>query len=187
MNHDRYDVIVVGARCAGATLATYLARGGASVLVVDKDTLPSDQIISTHTIHSAGMDVLDEVAVGDAVRAVAPAMRIVRLRKNEGIVDVPTAEGRHEYCPRRKRLDTLLQGAAHNAGAAVLDRTRVVGIEWQNGRAAGIRAVRDGEERLFTAPLIVGADGRHSTVARLTNAPEYLGYDAPRGAYWGYW
>lgn len=58
---DRYDVIVVGARCAGATLATYLARAGASVLVVDRDALPSDQVISTHVVHAAGMDVLDEV------------------------------------------------------------------------------------------------------------------------------
>lgn len=187
MNDSSYDVIVVGARCAGATLATYLARGGASVLVVDKDTLPSDQIISTHTIHPAGMDVLDEVGVGDAVREVAPAMRIVRLRKNDGIVDVPTAEGRHEYCPRRKRLDALLQRAARSAGAVVLDRTRVAGIVWQDERAAGIRAVRDGEECVFTAPLIVGADGRHSAIARLTKAAEYLGYDAPRAAYWGYW
>lgn len=187
MHDGSYDVIVVGARCAGATLATYLARRGASVLVVDKDALPSDQIISTHTIHPAGMDVLDEVGVGGAVRAVAPAMRVVRLRKNDGIVDVPTPDGRHEYCPRRKRLDALLQRAAQSAGAMVLDRTRVAGIVWQDGRAAGIRAVRGGKECLFTAPLIVGADGRHSTIAHLTKAEEYLGYDAPRASYWGYW
>ena len=77
----RYDVVIVGARCAGATLATFLARAGASVLLLDKDRLPSDQILSTHTIHPPGLDVLDEVGVGDAVRAVAPPTHIVRLRK----------------------------------------------------------------------------------------------------------
>jgi flavin-dependent dehydrogenase len=48
---SRHDVVIVGARCAGATLATFLARSGASVLLLDKDQLPSDQILSTHTIH----------------------------------------------------------------------------------------------------------------------------------------
>jgi flavin-dependent dehydrogenase len=55
---SRYDVVIVGARCAGATLATFLARGGASVVLLDKDRLPSDQILSTHTIHPPGLDSL---------------------------------------------------------------------------------------------------------------------------------
>jgi 2-polyprenyl-6-methoxyphenol hydroxylase-like FAD-dependent oxidoreductase len=58
MSIPDYDAIIVGARCAGATLATYLARSGASVLLLDKDKQPSDQILSTHTIHPPGIDVL---------------------------------------------------------------------------------------------------------------------------------
>ena len=184
---DRYDVIIVGARCAGATLAIYLARQGRAVLLVDRDALPSDQVLSTHLVHAPGMEVLDDVGVGDAVRSVAPPMRIVRLRKNNGIVDVEMPPGREEYCPRRERLDGLLMRSAQAAGADVLDRTRVSDVVWQNGRAAGIRATRGDKEHVFSAPLIVGADGRHSTIARLVNAEEYLGYDGPRGAYWGYW
>jgi menaquinone-9 beta-reductase len=187
MTTGTYDAIIVGARCAGATLASYLARGGASVLVVDKDPLASDQVLSTHLVHGAGMEVLDEVGVGDAVRTVAPAMRVVRLRKNSGIVDVPMPNGRYEYCPRRARLDSLLQRAAEGAGATVLDRTRVTDIVWRDGRAAGVRAMREGGECVFNAPLVVGADGRHSTIAQLAGAEEYLGYDGPRAAYWGYW
>ena len=85
---SRHDVVVVGARCAGATLATFLARAGASVLLLDKDRLPSDQVLSTHTIHPPGIDVLDEVGVGAAIRAVAPPTQIVRLRKNDAFVDI---------------------------------------------------------------------------------------------------
>ena len=40
---------------------------------------------------------------------------------------------------------------------------------------------------MFRASLVVGADGRHSTVARQVEAEEYLGYDAPRAMFWGYW
>jgi 2-polyprenyl-6-methoxyphenol hydroxylase-like FAD-dependent oxidoreductase len=34
---------------------------------------------------------------------------------------------------------------------------------------------------------VVGADGRHSTIARLTGVEEYLGFDMTRGGYWFYW
>lgn len=185
---DVYDVIVVGARCAGATLATFLARAGASVLLLDRDRLPSEQVLSTHTIHPPGLDVLDEIGVGGAVRSLAPAMRVVRLRKNSAHVDVSYGGGRAEYCPRRKRLDGLLQDAALAAGAELRDRTRVTAVVEVGGRAAAVRAVGpSGHEHELRAGLVVGADGRHSTVAREVRAEEYLGYDAPRFTYWGYW
>jgi menaquinone-9 beta-reductase len=185
---SRHDVVIVGARCAGATLATFLARAGASVLLLDKDPLQIDQILSTHTIHPPGLDVLDEVGVGDAVRAVAPPIHIVRLRKNDAFVDFEFSGGRAEYCPRRKRLDGLLQDAAASAGVEVLDRTRVTSLVRDGDRVVGVRAQGSTRQELvFRASLVVGADGRHSTVARQVEAEEYLGYDAPRAMFWGYW
>jgi flavin-dependent dehydrogenase len=184
----RVDVVIVGARCAGATLATFLARAGASVLLLEKDPLRTDQILSTHTIHPPGLDVLDEVGVGEAVRAVAPPTHIVRLRKNDAFVDIEFPDGRAEYCPRRSRLDGLLQDAAASAGVEVLEQTRVASLVRDGDRVAGVRATGPaGQEHLFRAGLVVGADGRHSTVARQVEAEEYLGYDAPRAMYWGYW
>jgi flavin-dependent dehydrogenase len=185
---SRYDVLIVGARCAGATLATFLARTGASVLLLDKDRLRSDQILSTHTIHPPGLDVLDEVGVGEAVRAVSPPTHVVRLRKNDVVVDYGFSGGRAEYCPRRARLDGLLQDAAASAGVEVLDRTRVTSLVRDGDRVVGVRAAgAAGQELVFRASLVVGADGRHSTVAHQVEAEEYLAYDAPRAMFWGYW
>ena len=185
---SRHDVVIVGARCAGATLATFLARAGASVLLLDKDRLRSDQILSTHTIHPPGLDVLDEVGVGGAVRAVAPPTHVVRLRKNEAFVDIEFPPERAEYCPRRARLDGLLQDAAASAGVEVRDRTQVTSLVRDGDRVVGVRAAGPaGEEHAFRASLVVGADGRYSTIARLVEAEEYLGYDAPRAMFWGYW
>ena len=45
-----YDVIIVGARCAGSPTAMLLARKGYRVLVVDRATFPSDTV-STHIVH----------------------------------------------------------------------------------------------------------------------------------------
>ena len=182
-----HDVIIVGARCAGASLATFLGRAGMSVLLVDKDPLPSDQVISTHTIHPLGTDVLDELGVGAAVREKAPPSPVVRLRKNDAHVDLQFENGRAEYCPRRERLDGLLQDAAAAAGAELRDRTRVTGLVQEGGRVVGVRAETDGREDTVRAGLVVGADGRHSTVARLVDADEYLAWNAARAAYWGYW
>jgi menaquinone-9 beta-reductase len=185
---SHHDVVIVGARCAGATLATFLARAGASVLLLDKDRLPSDQILSTHTIHPPGVDVLDEVGVGNAVRAVSPPTHIVRLRKNDAIVDYEFGEGRAEYCPRRQRLDGLLQDAAASAGVELLDQIRVTSLVWEGDRVVGVRAVgATGQEQEFGGSFVVGADGRHSTVARQVKAEEYLAYDGPRAMFWGYW
>jgi flavin-dependent dehydrogenase len=185
---SRYDVVIVGARCAGATLATFLARAGASVVLLDKDPRSTDQILSTHTIHPPGVDVLDELGVGNAVRAVAPPTHLVRLRKNDAFVDIEFPGDRAEYCPRRSRLDGLLQDAAASAGVEFLDHTRVTSLVRDGDRVVGVRAAGSaGQEHEFRASLVVGADGRHSTVARQVEAEEYLAYDAPRAMFWGYW
>ena len=189
MANKEYSVVIIGARCAGATLAVYLARAGLSVLLVDKDELPSDQVLSTHTIHPPGIDVLDEVGVGMAVRSVCPPSRVMRLRKNENSVDIVYSDGRAEFCPRRKRLDGLLQEAALNAGVDLMDRTRLLSLEIEQGRVTGVRVLSSSlnKELIFKADLVIGADGRHSAVAQMVAAEEYLAYDAPRAMYWGYW
>jgi 2-polyprenyl-6-methoxyphenol hydroxylase-like FAD-dependent oxidoreductase len=84
---------------------------------------PSRDDCVAHTIHPPGVDVLDEVGVGDAVRAVSPPTHLVRLRKYDAIVDYSSADGKAEYCPRRQRLDGLLQDAASSAGVELLDQT----------------------------------------------------------------
>ena len=189
MVNKKFDVVIVGARCTGATLAVYLAREGVSVLLIDKDELPGDQVLSTHTIHPPGIDILDEVGIGNAIREACPPSRIMRLNKNGNSVDVMHAEGRAEYCPRRKRLDRLLQEAALKEGVELLDRTRLIKLEIGNDRVAGVRAINSNtnQELVFTAGLVVGADGRHSSVAQMAGAAEYLAYDAPRAMYWAYW
>ena len=187
MPPPQYDVLVVGARCAGAALATFLGREGVKVLAVDRATLPSDQVLSTHTIHPPGIDILDELGVGDAVREVTPPTRTVRLRKGDAWAEASFPDGRAEYCPRRERLDRLLQEAAANSGAEVRDRTRALGLLCENGRVTGARVEHDGVQEDIRADLVVGADGRHSFVAAEVGAGEYMGYDAPRAMYWAYW
>jgi flavin-dependent dehydrogenase len=188
MTGEAYDAVIVGGRCAGAALATFLARDGASVALLDADAAGSDQLISTHTVHPSGMDVLDELGVAEAVRALAPPpATAIRFEVDGAYVDVELPPGRFECCPRRYRLDRLVQEAAVDAGAEFLDRTRVTEVLVDEGRVTGVRATRDGSTFELKASITVGADGRRSTVAKAVGAEEYLAYDSPRGMFWAYW
>jgi flavin-dependent dehydrogenase len=186
---ESFDVIVVGARCAGSGLACHLARSGASVALVDAARLPSDQRASTHLVQPPGIAELDALGIGKAVRHAAPALHALRLSYDGEEARLPYGEGRTAHCVRREQLDGLLQDAAAKAGADLRDGTRVVDlIRDGEDRVRGVVTLQDGSHReRLEAGLVVGADGRGSTVAKLTGAAEYLGYEGARACYWAYW
>lgn len=68
-----YDVIIVGARCAGSPLAMLLAKQGADVLLVDRATFPRD-IPQGHFIHRHGPRRLRNWGLLDKVAARTPAV-----------------------------------------------------------------------------------------------------------------
>jgi flavin-dependent dehydrogenase len=181
------EVLVVGARCAGATLAHFLARAGKRVLAVDADDFPSDQPMSTHFIQAYGMQLLDELGVGDKVRAIAPPVRSFLNGVEDAVarLDLPPDIG--ACCVRRLDLDGLLQAEARAAGAEIQPRTRLVELLREGARVVGGVVERDGAREPIRAEVVVGADGPRSTVAELVRAEEYQGYDAERGVYWAYW
>jgi flavin-dependent dehydrogenase len=184
---ESFDTIVVGARCAGASLATHLAKAGQRVLLLDAAKLPSDQPLSTHAVSPPGIDWLDELGVGDEVRALAPPCHGLRLQMLSASVDVPYPAGRAARCLRRQHLDRILQDAAVRAGAELRDRTKVVGLVRDGGRVVGVQALHGDVRSEPRARIVVGADGRNSQVAELAGAKEYLAYDNPRFGYWAYW
>ena len=187
MDTGTFDTIVVGARCAGASVATHLAKAGQKVLLLDAAKFPSDQPLSTHFVSPRGVDWLDELGAGEAVRAMAPPSHGVRLAMLHTNLDVTYARGRSGRCLRRLRLDPALQECAVRAGADLRDRTKVVGLLREGDRVVGVQAVHGDVRSEYRARIVVGADGRGSQVAELAGAKEYLGYDNPRFAYWAYW
>lgn len=174
---ESFDVVVVGARCAGAALAQRLAGAGLAVALLDAAKLPSDQRSSTHLIQPAGIDELDALGVGDSVRRASPELRAVRLSYDGHEARLPYGEGRAAHCLRRETLDGLLQQAAVDAGAELRAGTKVVDlIRDEHGRVAGVEIRQRGNDtKRLHADLVIGADGRHSTIAKLVGAEEYLG------------
>jgi 2-polyprenyl-6-methoxyphenol hydroxylase-like FAD-dependent oxidoreductase len=182
---ESFDVIVVGARCAGAPLATMLARDGLRVCLVDKDRFPSDTP-SSHGIQPTGIQVLERIGVLDSLLKLAPP--ILRLRMVFDDASVPAADvvaitGAAGLSVRRITLDEILVNAAADAGAEVRVQTAVTGLVEDDGRVAGVTTTA-GELR---APLVVGADGTRSAVARMVGAREYHPTRNGRIFMWAYY
>ena len=186
-----YDVIVVGARCAGSPLALLLARKGYRVLLVDRASFPSDTI-STQFIWLSGTACLNRWGLLDRLRATnCPPVREVGI--DFGAFSLkgtpPSIDGVTEmFCPRRTVLDKLLLDAAAEAGAEVEQAFTVTGLASSNGRVTGIRGHRrNGEEINESARLVVGADGRHSVVASAVGAEEYNTKPVMTCCYYSFW
>jgi flavin-dependent dehydrogenase len=187
-----FDVIVVGARCAGASLAMLLARGGHRVAVVDRASFPSDTM-STHFLWPRAAFRLRDWGLLDRLHARGCAP-IEQLTFDVGPVQMsgmgPGVEGQTAaYCPRRTVLDTVLVEAAVEAGADLIDGVVVDDVVWADGRVSGVRGRRRGVGGSVSlrAPLVVGADGLHSTVARRVAAHVYNHHPPLTCVYYSYW
>ena len=186
-----FDVVVVGARCAGSPLGMLLARAGHRVLVVDRGTFPSDTI-STHFIQLSGVARLARWGLLEAVEASgAPVIRTGVLDFEAEPLEADTTMGTPlpgNFAPRRTVLDEILVDGARAAGAEVREGAFVDSVITDGGRVAGIEG-RDAGGSPFTATarLVVGADGRNSMVARAVEAPTTKEVPSLSWGYYSYW
>jgi 2-polyprenyl-6-methoxyphenol hydroxylase-like FAD-dependent oxidoreductase len=174
---ESFDVIIVGGRCAGASLATLLARAGMKVAVIEQAKFPK-VTLSSHLIEADALMFLQQLGVLDAVRDTGVRfMKQIDLRLNDLrlITSWPLRFddlGGSAFL-RRHLLDSILADAAIQAGADVRMSTKVVEMLWDGKRASGVRVQHEGSESTLHAPLIVGADGRSSTVGYMCGARKY--------------
>ncbi len=183
-------VVVVGARCAGSPLATLLARRGVRVAVVEQATFPRDTL-STHYFEARALAFLNRLGVMDKIRATgAPFVtrNDVRFDELEYVTPIPQQSGDvgGGASVRRPLLDPILASAAAEAGADLRMGTRVTSLLEEQGRVAGVRVTQNGSEATLHARLVVGADGRNSTIARLAGARKYNLTTNERFVYWSF-
>lgn len=191
MNVESHDAIVVGARCAGSPAAMLLARNGYRVLLLDKATFPSDTM-STHHVHPPGVAALDRWGLLDRLEATGcPPVETYSFdfgpltisgspRPIDGI-----ARG---YCSRRTVLDKLLADAAVEAGAELREGFTVDEILASDGTVTGIRGhAKGGGEVTERANVVIGADGRHSLVAKTVKPEQYNERRSHLAMYYAYW
>lgn len=185
------DVIVVGARCAGAPLAMLLARQGLRALVLDRARFPSD-VISTHMLWPPGVAALHRWGVWPAIAAGGPGI----CRRSDSFFPGGALCGPwhavdgvdYTISLRRFFFDAVLVDAARKAGAEVREGVVVERLLFEDDSVVGVeaRTIATGSRFRERAALVVGADGRHSTVALQVKAEHYNTVPPLTGSYYTY-
>src|SRR4051794_6132461 len=165
---EERDAVIVGARCAGSTLAIALAERGWDVLVVDRDTFPSDTV-STHMMYPNTLARLEQLGVLDRLLAEHSvpmlASRITAFGHEVAGRYTPVGGFDLSLGPRRLVLDSAIVDTALEAGAEGRFGEKVVdliGSGTEDDPVAGV-VLENGDQ--VTARWVFGADGRGSTVA----------------------
>ncbi|MGZ5313041.1 MAG: NAD(P)/FAD-dependent oxidoreductase [Solirubrobacterales bacterium] len=187
---ERYDAVIVGARCAGSTAAIALARGGWDVLLIDRDEFPSDTV-STHGLWPNSIARLEELGV---LQLMQSRHRINFCRHRARILDheligefTPIGGHTRGTGPRRRVLDTALLDTAREAGAEARLGEKVKGLLGTGTGKDPVRGVVTEGGGEVEARWVLGADGRASTVAKvlgLQREHEKRGEFSMLYAYW---
>ncbi|KUM99162.1 FAD-dependent oxidoreductase [Streptomyces yokosukanensis] len=186
-----YDVIVIGARCAGSPTAMLFARQGYRVLLLEKARFPQDTL-SSHYIHMQGMSLLNRWGLLDKFRAAGCRPITHQSYEGPGVridgFSLPMDGLTYTYAPRRYVLDPLLAEGAVAAGVEFRQGCAVKDLLWEDDRVVGVRyTTPGGAEASERARLVVGADGMRSLVARKVGAPNVIEHPRMTTTYYSYW
>ena len=166
-----FDVIVVGARVAGSAAAIMLARAGLRILLVDKASFPSDTI-STHIVLSGGAQVLNRIGAMEALER-AGGFRFGSMRTLGPSFDfrgelLGKGEDLRGICLGREKMDAVMLDLARSfESVAVRDGFRVTDLLIEDGAVRGVRGEDKSGAVEIRAPLVIGADGMRSTIAKI--------------------
>ena len=185
----RYGCCVAGGGPAGMMLGFLLARAGVEVLVLEKhaDFLRD---FRGDTIHPSTLEVLFELGILKDFLAL-PHQEVLRFSAQVGEIQVPFADFTHlpthckflAFMPQWDFLDFLAACGKRYPAFHLWMRAEAVGLIEEGGRVVGVEVVTPEGKRDVRADLVVGADGRHSTVRERAALP-VREFGAPMDVLW---
>src|SRR5687767_10574786 len=170
-----YQVIIIGGRPAGTSLAIRLGRQNIKTLLVDKATFPSlPSVPSGPIIYNQHMDMLEELGIAEDELFYADgridAFVVEYVNYFHAVIPVSVAEMKrpYAYATDRAKFDAAIwDHASRYDSVTARSGFGVTGIVKENGKVTGIKGQTErGKEETIRADLVVGADGRYSFAAQ---------------------
>jgi geranylgeranyl reductase family protein len=173
-----FDVIVVGAGPAGSTCASFLAKGNAKVLLLDKAVFPRDKTCGD-AISGKSLGILRELGLDKEIESLkhGKVFGVTFSSPNGTIADIPfpknpkkgkyKREGGKGYAVRREVYDNFLFQKAKKQVSKTIEGFTVTDVIESEGKVIGVKGTDlNKKEREFKAKIVVGADGSTSVIAR---------------------
>ena len=166
---ETFDVAIVGGGPAGSSCGAFCAAAGLRTIVLEREKFPREKVCGD-CLNPACWPVLRRLGMTERVRqlphGILHSVEFIAIRGRKIVVDLPSGED-SEIAVKRSLFDALLLRRASELGAHICEETTVSALSkcannngWRIETSAG---------RIFAAKMLVGADGRNSTVARLCN------------------
>jgi 2-polyprenyl-6-methoxyphenol hydroxylase-like FAD-dependent oxidoreductase len=183
-----YDAVIVGGSLAGCAAATMLGRAGARVAVLEKSPDPAAfKQICSHFIQASAVPTLERMDLLEPMMEAGAIRSRFRAHVPWGWIEAPPERAALSINLRRSKLDPMVREmAASTPGVEMMLGLSVGELRRADGKVTGVVARdRDGSEIVFEAPLTIGADGRDSTIAKISGV-KVKTYPHGRFAYGGY-
>ena len=161
-----FDVAVIGGGPAGSVCAAFCAASGLSVVLIERERFPREKVCGD-CLNPECWPILRRLGIDQRVRVLSHGaldwVEFINVGDVHLRVDLPRGENA-EIAIKRSAFDSILLGLAREFGTEVREASTLTSIEKSDGawklRTSEVTAA-------FGARVLVGADGRNSTVARL--------------------
>ena len=162
-----FDVAIVGGGPAGASCAALCAAAGLRVAVLERESFPREKVCGD-CINPACWPVLRRLDLADRVRALPHGklnrVEFIAINGRRLSVDLPAGNDA-EIAVKRSLFDQLLLERARELGATIFESTTVSALTSPDRRVDYWKITA--ADQIIKARILVAADGRNSTVARL--------------------
>jgi menaquinone-9 beta-reductase len=162
-----FDVAIVGSGPAGAACAAFCARAGVQTLLLEREKFPREKVCGD-CLNPACWPVLARLAVDGAVRQLPhgrlDSVEFIGTSGRSLRIALPCGDNA-EIAVKRNFFDALLMSRAQKLGAEVREGTTVTSVSLSDT----VWTIETRGE-IFQARVLVAADGRNSTVARLCDS-----------------
>ncbi|MEN8656327.1 NAD(P)/FAD-dependent oxidoreductase [Streptomyces sp. 21So2-11] len=185
---NAYDVIINGASVAGCTAALLYARQGARVALLERRSdMDAHKVLCTHYIQASAYAVMAETGLDKVLEKAGALPNTAHYWTRWGWIKPPhDGDSAHGYSVRRATLDPLLRRLAADTEGVDLKLGHAVNeLLFEDGRVVGVAGTAGEEAFSLRARLVVGADGKESTVARLAGTPAEMAENG-RFSYFAY-